>query len=302
MAKNPSVSQPVSVRDRPLELSGCAVVDGGVLVVEDELVGSVLFMTDPGAAPLAAESIKLERRKKERAPYASAFKLFPFQDFEDIATDRAETVYLLGSHNGKGGERRPDREFLFYATWDKKQGELKVRGEHYRLLEGLVSALGALGVELGLSTTKLEAEVNAEGLALMDGRLYVGLRAPLTPEGHGIVVSASVKDVFKDGKPATWIPEAVDLDGGGVRALDLDPVSGSILVISGPAKDGGQAERALWTWTPGEAPVRRVTFDETIARKKPEGVCRLSEADGGDVLVVLDGEGGAGGEVVRVAW
>lgn len=44
-----------------------------------------------------------------------------------------------------------------------------------------------------------------------------------------------------------------------------------------------------------------VEFGKAITKKKPEGVCRLSAGDGGDLLVVLDGEGGGGAEVLILA-
>lgn len=296
------VGPPVKVEDRPLEFSGCAVVDGGILVVEDELVGSVLLVEEAGTAPRVKKSIKLERRKKERAPFTSAHKLFPVQDFEDIASDREEAVYLLGSHEGKGGDRRPAREFLLYAKWDRKEEELKVRAERYDLLPGIADALGTLGVPVGLSPTGIETDINLEGLAFHDKRLYLGVRAPLTPGSKAIVLSASVGSLFESSGNVIWDIHTIELDGGGVRAMDWDPAREALLMLSGPAGDSDATVAALWHWKASDAAVKRlVAFDPAIARKGPEGVCRLPDSDGGRIMVVLDGGDAAGAEILHLS-
>ena len=64
-----------------------------------------------------------------------------------------------------------------------------------------------------------------------------------------------------------------------------------LLVLSGPAEDGGDARPALWACTEaGEQLEQLFVFESAVARKHPEGVCRLADAQGGQLLVVLDGE------------
>ena len=293
------VGGPVPVQERRMELSGCAVVDGGVLVVEDELIGAILLLEHLAKPPLVLSTVKLERKKKARAPYTDAFKLFPYQDFEDIASDGMETVYFIGSHHGKDGERRPDREFLFKGEWDGKSKELKVVGEQYKLLERIAPVLEELGSGIGLTRTDVSDGLNIEGLALHGEALYIGLRSPLTPSGKAILLSGPV-DGIMDGSAALESVE-LDLGGGGVRALDWDSVRGELLVLSGASVDMATAS-ALFGLNPSSGTLSPiVTFDAEIARKSPEGICRLPQEAGGKLLMVLDGEGGeAGAEFVEI--
>lgn len=298
----PVIGAPLLVKERRLELSGCAVVEGGVLVVEDELIGAVLLLESPRSESRELTTVKLERKKKARAPFADAFKLFPFQDFEDIASDGVSQVYLIGSHHGKDGERRPDREFLFQAEWDGRDRELKVVGEQYGLLDRIAPVLEELGCGIGLSKTAVSPALNIEGLALHGPSLYIGLRAPVTPDGEAILLTIPTVSAFE----AEGVVEAVTLplNGGGIRALDWDAVGGRLLVLSGSADEtaGGAPQAALWAWTPeSKALTKLLDFPPDLARKGPEGVCRLPEHAGGKLLVVLDGEdGGAGAELLEI--
>ena len=298
------VEGPVAVRDRRLELSGCAAVSGGVLVVEDEVVGTVLHLNTPSGDAPEVTHIKLERKKKQRAPYAPRPKLFPIQDFEDIASDRDGDVYLIGSHNGKEGERRPDREFLLHAEWDRESAELKVIGEQYALLDSLAPVLDRLGCGIGLTATEVSDALNIEGLAYNAGTLYIGLRSPLSADGKAIVVAASARALFDGDSPIPLDPIELDLSGGGIRALDWDSKSNMLLAISGPPIDGATAEAALWHVDTSKADATPLhTFSAEHARKQPEGVCRLSEADGAGLLVVLDGNAsitGGGAELLTL--
>lgn len=285
------VSAIVPVQERPLELSGCAVVDGGVLVVEDELIGSVLFVSRLGDSPLNLSTVKLERKKKSRKPYTTADKLFPLQDFEDIASDGKDLVYLLGSHQGKGGERRPDREFLLSAKWDKKEQELKVVGEHYQVLDAIAPALTRAGVSMGLTALGVNPDVNFEGLAFDGERLYLGLRGPQTSGGDALLLSVRADALFKAGGNDAWTVVSLPLNGAGIRALDWDPKAQHLWILSGPSSsDTGTA--GVWRSAPDGTSLAEVhQFSEDVAQKAPEGVCRLPEKEGGALLIVLDGGG-----------
>lgn len=288
----------VPVHKTPPELSGCAVVNGGVLIVDDEVVGSVLWCPKPMDRPMPLAPIMLERHKEDRAPYTDKAKLFPFQDFEDIASDRDKDVYLVGSHKGKEGKRHPDREFLLRVAWKPESEELKVEGENYRLLDALEPALRELGIALELTRENIATIVNIEGLAYHGGSLYFGLREPLTPQGKAIMCAGSAPDLFS-GETASLETVELDLEGGGVRALDWDPVRRALLVLSGPAEDKGKAEPALWACQPDGTGITLLhRFEKDVAEKKPEGVCRLSKDDSGQLLVVLDGELSATGSEV----
>ncbi|MGE0707590.1 MAG: DUF3616 domain-containing protein [Planctomycetota bacterium] len=269
-----------------LELSGVDRVEGGFLVVEDELVGAVLFLDDASlqrGQPHVATS-KLERRRKDVE--AGQEKLFPIQDFEDLASDGARAVYLLGSHSMRvrrgRWERRPDREFIIQAGWEPADRALSVadgkkqRGRYSKLLDDLVRDHGEAVLH----------GFNAEGLALRDGRLYVGLRAPLE-QGKALVFHATAKEVF-GGEPVRWQKLRLELGGGGVRALHWDAGRGELLALSGPALEGVEPAPVLWAADPETGKATELTRPRSSSGGWPEGVCRL---DAERLLVVYDAEG-----------
>ena len=82
---------------------------------------------------------------------------------------------------------------------------------------------------------------NIEGIAVIDGRLYAGLRTP-NLDGEVLIVSAPVKDLFTEGN-RRLLPEDsekqqihlhFDNNVTGIRDLAALPVNGGLLVLTGP--------------------------------------------------------------------
>lgn len=132
---SPVVADPLEVAAEP---SACDTVENGLLVGDDELVGSVLFCPSTGPKFSACRIAKLERDEQAAPEGEPPSKLVALQDIEGLAT-KGDTVYLVGSHQGKtGGRRRRDREFLVRAEWKKDKEELKIREAQYELFAILV--------------------------------------------------------------------------------------------------------------------------------------------------------------------
>lgn len=296
---------PLGLRLVSLELSGIDRVRGGFLIAEDELVGSLVFMDDASLAKGAPQGrlVKLERRRKRLAKRART-KLFGVQDAEGVASDGDRTVYVLGSHHGskKGGswQRRPGREFIIEARWDPKGRKLVVPtpkpktpgkkrkkknrrdGLYTRFLEDLRADHGPAVLQ-GL---------NAEGLALRAGRLFVGLRSPLE-RGRALVFYAEAGHLFEGGR-VRWQKLSLALGGQGVRGLHWDAPARRLLILGGPTTDR-QASGALWAYDPKTRGLTRLRKAPRVAGGVVEGVCRW---DAKRLLAVVDAEGASAAPLV----
>lgn len=285
-----------------LELSGVEAVPGGFLVVEDELVGSVLFVDQASFAAGAPQArlAKLERKRKLLPPGAELEKLLPVQDFEGIARD-AEWVYLVGSHAGalKGKKKkahwepREDREFLIRARWNPEERSLTVpRASKEHPERGVYRELRQALQSQGEETDGL----NVEGLDHLEGRLYLGLRAPLH-EGRATILHASPDDVFS-AQGLTLKTLRCDLQGAGIRGLHHTP-EGKLLALSGPIQDASEPAPALWEIDPASGAAKRLRLLEPQAGGFPEGLCFASPTQ---LLIVYDAEGASRAPLQLLPW
>jgi hypothetical protein len=138
-----------------------------------------------------------------------------------------------------------------------------------------------------------ENGVDIEGLAVRDGRLFVGFRGPVVRDGLAAVME------FAFEQPDAYEVKPLNLGGRGVR--DLAAVNGGLLVLAGPVGEE-EGEYGLYFWDGvGAAPT--VVGDVKIdGDAKPEGIALLSEdADAWRVLLICDGDATARELVVRKA-
>jgi len=305
----PAVDPDVRVlRVAASELSGLAAVEGGFLIAEDELVGSVLFVPDPEQPETVerASIVKLDRGRKASRPGKDALRLFPIQDFEDLASDGRARVFALGSHQPKSdegdalGKRRSDREFLIRLAWDSEDREIRLKKgawELYGLIDVLADALeadclepgGSPCVALAQTRRKVNAGLNLEGLAYdpVAEDLYVGFRGPLTGNGEALVAripEASLEDSSAGGARVFRL----DLGGNGVSSLEWDAREGRLLVLSGPVVDDPAAASQLFSLDPGSGALAlEHTFpgEAVGANRRPEGVGISSD---GEIWIVFD--------------
>ena len=182
-------------------------------------------------------------------------------------------VYLVGSHYGsKSGPLEGKRAFIarfreadFDGDIEAATPELEIALNKFRLHRAVNDALRALGPDLlgapsGVRETfverkpkqagkraaarieKTDVPINVEGAAFDDrGALLLGLRYPVTAEGHPLVVElAGIERMFEDRRTApvarrVWMLENVGTpeEPAGIRALhrrgrELHAIAGSL--------------------------------------------------------------------------
>jgi hypothetical protein len=297
-------ASPARLEAGGFELSGLAVVEDGMLVVDDELVGAVLFVRD-GREKRLAQMVKIERKRTESEPFTHLPRLSAVQDFEGIASDGKNKVFFIGSHNGKDGDRRPDREFLIEAKWKAADRELAWQRETRALAKQLEPALKKLQVSIGLTNTKIDSKFDIEGLGYSDGKIYIGLRGPLTSKSEAIVVRTDADSLFDPNNEAKFEALPLSLEHGGIRSLEWDSVTKKLLILSGPAGDAVDAVSALWAFDPVSGAVNLIhkfTPEELGAGRKvrsAEGVCRDAS---GKIVVAFDGSEEGSPNLLLLDW
>lgn len=140
-----------------------------------------------------------------------------------------------------------------------------------------------------------------EGVAIREGILYIGLRAPVLAPGRATVATVPVEALF-DGKPDVpklTLHSLTVGEGNGIRDLVLH--EGAFLVLVGPAaglddKDPGRYSIYRWAGTgdvarPGaDVPVYPAKGRDKSAYPKPEAILPLGRtSDGLRILVIYEG-------------
>ena len=135
-----------------------------------------------------------------------------------------------------------------------------------------------------------ENGIDLEGLAVRDGKLYLGFRGPVL-RGHWVPVM-----VLDFDKPEEFELRFVRFEGRGVRSLEA--VEGGFLAIAGPVGDG-DASYQLYFWDgedtlpdDGASKGRLELLGElpTPEGAKAEGlVVSKDEPEGWEIVVIYDG-------------
>ena len=304
--------KPLPVSSMLFEPSGVARVHGGWLVLDDELLGSVLFVAHAESGGRAS-LVKIQRGKDERAPAVKGVeRFFPVQDFEGIATDGEKRVFLIGSHCGKREDDgtvtpNPDREFLIEAEWDFEEKRLDKARRSKNLLKVLKKLVKPCGLAISTKRSARKSFLNIEGLAFdtEHDRLFGGLRYPLV-DGKAVVAALSVAAAFGDKGDDKGAALLLDLGNRGIR--DIECADGSLWIIAG-ASDGDRTPFSLWRCdTNGENLVHIHQFcDADLALPgggigSPEGLSLIERTTEGQhtFMVALDSDGSHAGALLRV--
>ncbi|NIR72705.1 DUF3616 domain-containing protein [candidate division KSB1 bacterium] len=288
----------LTVTLRAFEFSGSAMVEDGILVVEDELVGMVLFMPTFGSRQVESFLVKIERKGKESRPFKPAPKLFAIEDFEGLASDRDNDVYLIGSHQPDDGDRRIEREFLIHARWKENKKELTFLEANFELLKQMVSPLEEMNMTLGLTDSTIKADLNIEGLAFHEDKLFIGFREPKTDDGKALMLSAYAESLFENNSNVDFKITKLDLKEAGIRALDWDPQEKKMLILSGASKQDDGASPKLWSFDLGSRKLAEIYIFEDTDRI-PEGVSRTQD---GKIVVVFDLDTDQPAEIMLLNW
>ncbi|MDX0655060.1 DUF3616 domain-containing protein [Sinorhizobium medicae] len=126
-----------------------------------------------------------------------------------------------------------------------------------------------------------ENGIDIEGLAVMEDRIFIGLRGPVVG-GLAVVMELFIDEKFR---VKSTRPFFLNLQGLGVRELTRD--GASLLVMAGPVGDApGPFVLFLWLPEPGSVPIQVYSWGASI--EKPEGLCRLQIAGERGLLVLYD--------------
>lgn len=241
-------------------------------------------------------------------------------DFDGEAVAYADgAFYVAGSHGRPRHEaRKPD------ADPAEQDAKAQVSRRLFRV-SFAADAVNADGVQTGkpvitetrrlndaisahpeISSTSnaplAEQGLSVEGIAVRGGRLYAGLRAPVS-EGTAWMLSVPLDVLFGD-KPLTsdlvGLKLGPDTKGGPRGIRDLAPFRDGFLVIAGPAVDPPDDAVADGDYTlfysAGDRLEKLLDLPGYGTKVKPEAVLPLTETDGTvEALLLFDGpEEGAG--------
>ncbi|WP_437607708.1 HlyD family efflux transporter periplasmic adaptor subunit [Sorangium sp. So ce834] len=245
-------------------------------------------------------------------------------DVEGIAAGDAGEVYLLSSQSySKKGKRKPARTALLRLR--PEGGGFRVDGEIH--LAELLDAAPARAAALGLPDGTRALDI--EGLAFRQGALYLGLKAPLDPQGNAMIWRVAAPLALFGGEGASPVQAArakggraadearrfeaagvslwararvdVEVDGrptpGGISELAFMP-DGSLAIASTPSTADGDAG-ALWRVDRPEAGVLSPRLVQRFPGLKPEGL--TPSLAPGALMIVFDA-GSAAPSFQELPW
>jgi hypothetical protein len=285
----------------PADLSGLALHRGLLVVCTDEGVKLNVLRRSSPAAFDALPSIRLLDDETVEI------------DAEGVASD-GRFVFVVGSHSRARKKLEPERTYENNRRRLTQVDDDDGRSNVFRLElgdDGRAVSQDSISLhdilkndEILAPFTKLPGKENGidiEGIAAVDGLLYLGFRGPVLRGNYVPVMVLSYEE------PDAYRLLFVALGGRGIR--DLAAVNDGLLVLAGPLGDGdGPHELYLWNkrdCVPGQdSPGGRVTHVGTLAsapEAKPEGIAVVAETDEDvSLIVVCDGSAQRSVEQIRV--
>jgi hypothetical protein len=273
---------------QPLELSGVTIWRDLIIVCPDEGAEFNVFTNNA-----------------ERELLATVNLLDGADDEIDMeaATSDAEHIYIIGSHSIRRRQVEPERT---YRQNRKRLTRVVPHTESYRLFRIELDDAGQLASKesidlrdilendeiLGpfLSVPGKENGIDIEGIAVKEGKLFVGFRGPVL-RGNFVPVLA-----FRFDEPEDYELLFVQLGGRGIR--DLVAVEDGFLIVAGAIGDGDNSyQLCLWNGedgVPGDGgwdnKITKLGELATNLGVKPEGLAVSAETpDEWRLLVVNDG-------------
>ena len=173
-------------------------------------------------------------------------------DLEALARDDEGFIYALTSHSRtRKGNRSPDREHLM--RFKIQDGNVLGLTSYDNLTQVLETdhKLHDLIRERTKAEVSFE-EINIEGMAFdpVKKRLVLGFRDPEFNNMALVAFISNPKDVFeRNAKPKFDEVAVIDIDGGGIRSLNYDPVLKTYVIANEVKDENGQKFSQLWTWS-----------------------------------------------------
>ncbi len=173
-------------------------------------------------------------------------------DLEALARDGEGFIYALTSHSRtRKGNRSPDREHLM--RFKIQDGNVLGLTSYDNLTQVLETdhKLHDLIRERTKAEVSFE-EINIEGMAFdpVKKRLVLGFRDPEFNNMALVAFISNPKDVFeRNAQPEFDEVAVLDIDGGGIRSLNYDPVLKNYVIANEVKDENGQKFSQLWTWS-----------------------------------------------------
>ena len=173
-------------------------------------------------------------------------------DLEALARDDEGFIYALTSHSRtRKGNRSPDREHLM--RFKIQDGNVLGLTSYDNLTQVLETdhKLHDLIRERTKAEVSFE-EINIEGMAFdpVKKRLVLGFRDPEFNNMALVAFISNPKDVFeRNAQPEFDEVAILDIDGGGIRSINYDPVLKNYVIANEVKDENGQKFSQLWTWS-----------------------------------------------------
>lgn len=225
--------------------------------------------------------------------------------FQETAPDGSGFFYVTGSHgcSRNSGEDRPSQFILARIPYDAATGATGQVVRTWRLSEALRAA-ATLGPRFGrpLDNDGGNGGLDIEGIAVDQGRLLVGFRAP-NIDGKAFILPVPLAPLF-EAEGLVTPEQPIELPLGrqeGIR--DLASMSdGRVLVLTGPAPDDAGVLPRLLAFDPRTGASSLVEIARLPAPassgSKYEGMVVVAQG-GGTASVVIVQDGPPNGHPVR---
>lgn len=280
---------------KSIDISGiaCSTAVGfprSCLVIDDNLQSAQFVVVRPGTL-VAGDLVRL---------ISNSYKGKPLElDGEGVAYADGY-YYVMGSH----GYPR-DREHKLDPIRDADK--IKARIDASSQIVRVAAHAGASEI---MATGKLRAIIAAnpvlspfldrrldingltiEGVAVKDGRLFAGFRAPSLDNGRAVILSVQLGALFGGDAPDAKLYQLPLGDGRGVR--DLTAYGDGFIVLAGPATGDGAYAVYWWDGVSENTRVLRDLVDVIgqDGKRKAEALLPLDESPTRlRVLILFDGE------------
>ena len=284
--------------------AACAVSTGtrkSCLLVSDEKLYARFF-------DITGTTISL-KAKIPILPAQSGTQSFKETDGEGVDFDQGR-YYVIGSHgtSKNHGDYQASRFFIYRFSVDAATGmpPFPITGDdpakEVERSDRLEAILKSIPMLRDYACTRAQAEckslqehgINIEGVAVRNGSIYLGFRAP-SLDGAGFVVRVAEDAVFGDAPAAPQVFRPRLGVGMGIR--DLVKVQDGFLILAGaelPEKEGDVGKAELFFWRSDSADVTPLgALAGMKTDVKPEALLVLEEQDSAyRVLVLSDGPAG----------
>lgn len=275
-----------------------------LVINDEETSGEIVMLGKDGLRP-TGKLVTLTHKKdpidsilgSEQAANCGEPGKYGDLDGEGVAVEKTH-VYVVGSHSCSGGGKFKPSNYLLVRF--KPASAVSFAGTSDPVIERSwrVADMLLLTPELHDAFGRPKEEgTNIEGLAIIDGTLYAGMRTPVD-NGTSFIASARTDDLFAPGHErlkAAGPPIRLSL-GSNTGIRDLAALSnGGLLILSGPTKSQADVSYKIWylpkplsTSTPAEL----VTVTTSAKPKneaeaaKAESITVTSESDDRVTVIV----------------